>query len=198
VCDLAVVALEEVLADDLPVRLELGFPPRVEDEVVDVEAELGDLCRHRSKCIRERLRLGGDVDEDERAPALDRHGLEPELALREVGLLLRPWRGPQRSVEPVRPRVVRTLQRLAPSFAFGDDEASMPADVHERAQHVVARARHDHGRAGCAAGEVRAGLRQPAAVADVLPRRSKDELLLAAEDLRIRVPAVGERVLHRV
>jgi len=27
---------------------------------------------------------------------------------------------------------------------------------------------------------------------------SKDELLLAAEDLRIRVPAVGERVLHRV
>jgi len=39
--DLAVVALEEVLADDLPVRLELGLPACVEDEVVHVEAESG-------------------------------------------------------------------------------------------------------------------------------------------------------------
>ena len=94
--------------------------------------------------------------------------------------------------------MIRALQGLAPSFAFGDDEPSVPADVDERAQHVVTRARDDHGRRSCAAREVRAGLRQPAAVADVLPRRPNDELLLAAEDLRIRVPAVGERVLHRV
>ncbi len=41
--DLAVVALEEVLAHDLPVRLDLGLPTGVVDERVDVEAELGDL-----------------------------------------------------------------------------------------------------------------------------------------------------------
>ena len=41
--DLAVVALEEVLADDLPVRRDLRFPAGVVDELVDVQSELGDL-----------------------------------------------------------------------------------------------------------------------------------------------------------
>ena len=43
--DLAVVALEEVLADDLPVRLDFGLPAGVVDERVDVEPELRDLRR---------------------------------------------------------------------------------------------------------------------------------------------------------
>ena len=55
--DLAVVALEEVLADDLPVRLELRLPARVEDERVDVEPELRDLRGHRAERVGERLRI---------------------------------------------------------------------------------------------------------------------------------------------
>ena len=56
--DLAVVALEEVLADDLPVRLDLGLPAGVVDERVDVEAELCDLGGQRAECLRERLPTG--------------------------------------------------------------------------------------------------------------------------------------------
>src|SRR5437870_4417632 len=53
--DLAVVALEEVLADDLPVRVELRLPARVVDERLDVEPELRDLRGHRAERLRERL-----------------------------------------------------------------------------------------------------------------------------------------------
>ena len=50
--DLAVVALEEVLAHDLPVRVDLRLPARVVDERVDVEPELGDLRRAASRARR--------------------------------------------------------------------------------------------------------------------------------------------------
>ena len=111
--DLAVVALEEVLADDLPVRLDLGFPAGVVDERVDVQPELGDLRRERAERVRERLRLGAGVGEDERAPGVDRDGHEAELVLREVRLLLAARRLAEAAVEPVRPGVVRALQGLA-------------------------------------------------------------------------------------
>ena len=53
--DRAVVALEEVLADDLPVRLDLGLRAEAVHEPVDVEPELGDLRRHRAERLLERL-----------------------------------------------------------------------------------------------------------------------------------------------
>src|ERR1700756_1792838 len=111
--DLAVVALEEVLAHDFPVRLDLGLPARVVDEGVDVEAELGDLRRQRAERVGERLLIGRSVGEDERPPRVDGDGQEAELFLREVRLLLAPRGCAQTAVEAVRPRVVRTLERLA-------------------------------------------------------------------------------------
>ena len=135
--DLAVVALEEVLADDLPVRLELGLPARVEDERVDVEPELGDLRGHRAERVGERLRVARRVHEDERPPRVDGDAAQAELVLREVRLLVRSRRRAQRAVEPVRPGVVRALQRLARPLAARDREAAVAAHVEKRAQLAV-------------------------------------------------------------
>src|SRR6188472_1033619 len=98
--DLAVVALEEVLADDLPVRLDLGFPAGVVDEGVDFEAEFRDLCGERAERLRQRLGGGAGVREDERAPGVDRDGHEAELVLREARLLLAARRLAEAAVEP--------------------------------------------------------------------------------------------------
>ena len=74
--DLAVVALEEVLADDLPVRFDLRLPARVEDEIVDVEPELGDLRRHRAERVGERFGVPFRVRRTRTGPTcrLRRHG----------------------------------------------------------------------------------------------------------------------------
>src|SRR5215469_16576079 len=111
--DRAVVALEEVLADDLPVRVDLRLPAPVVDERVDVEAELLDLRGKRAEGLVERLRLGAGVGEEERAPGVDRDRHETQLVLRELRLLLAARRGPEAAVEPVRPGVVGALERLA-------------------------------------------------------------------------------------
>ncbi len=86
--DGAVVALEEVLADDLPVRLDVGLPALVEDELVDGEAELRDLGGHRPERDGKRLRLGSDVDEHERAPGVHGDGAEAELPAIDAGELV--------------------------------------------------------------------------------------------------------------
>ena len=177
--DLAVVALEEVLADDLPVRVDLGFPAPVEDELVDVEPELCDLGRHRAERLCERFGLALCVDEEERAPRVDGDAAEAELARREVGELLRARRAPKRAVEPVRPRVVGALDRLALARALCDREAAVPADVEEGAELAIACACDDDRRAAGARGRVRAGLRQLAEMPRVLPRSAEDALLLA-------------------
>src|SRR5581483_4733546 len=75
-------------------------------------------------------------------------------------------------------------------------EAAMAADVQERAQLAVARAGDDDGSAPGMGREERPRLGRLARVADVLPRRAEDPLLLAAQDLRVGVPRVGERRLH--
>ena len=194
--DLAVVALEEVLAHDLPVGLDLGLPAPVVDERCDVEPELGDLRRQRAERLREQFRVRAHVDEDERPPCSDRSRQEPELLARKAGLFVRPRRAAECAVEPVRPRVVRALERLAGLLSLGDGEAAVAADVDEAAQHAVEVARDDDRRPAHLGREV-AGLRELPGVADVLPGRSEDPLLLAAQDLRIRVPGVRQRRLHR-
>src|ERR1700751_446821 len=129
--DMAVVALEEVLADDLPVRLGFGLPAGVVDERVDVEAKLGDLRRQRAEGGRERPRGGRRVGEDERPPGADCHWQKAELLLREAGLLLAARGRAQPAVEAVRPFVVGALQRLRRALYLGDDVAPVAADVDE-------------------------------------------------------------------
>src|SRR4051794_31780402 len=193
--DLAVVALEEVLADDLPIRLDHGLPAGVVDEGVHVEPELGDLRGERAERLRQRLGVDAGVREDERAPGADRDRNEAELVLREVRLLLAARRLAEAAVEPVRPGVVRALQRLAVRLPLGEREAAVAADVDEATQHAVAVLRDDDRCAAYMRGEV-ARRRELSGVADVLPHRPEDSLLLPPQDLGIRVPGVRQRRLH--
>ena len=107
--DGAVIALEEVLRDDLPVRLDAPLRAVMEPQRVDVDAELRDLLRHRTESRGERFRVGVRVHEEERPPALEAYGSESDGVELEVG----PRRRPQAAVEPVRPGVVRALKRLS-------------------------------------------------------------------------------------
>ena len=127
------VALEEVLADDLPVRLVLGGRALAERERVEVEACGRDELRQLAEVLRERRCVGVRVDEDERTPGVDLHGQEPELRRVEAGLAVGARRRAERAVEAVRPRVVRALERLAPPRALATG-AAVAADVQERAQ----------------------------------------------------------------
>ena len=69
--DLAVVALEEVLAADLPVRLVAGARAAEEAKRVDVEARVGDERGQLAQRLGERGRLPVGVDEHERSPGVD-------------------------------------------------------------------------------------------------------------------------------
>ena len=131
--DLAVVALEEVLAAHLPVRLVLRGRALEEAKRVEVEAGGRDELRQLSEVLGERRRVGVRVDEDERPPGVDLHGHEPELRLVEAGLALGARRRAERAVEAVGPGVVRALERLAPPLALADERAAVAADVQERA-----------------------------------------------------------------
>ena len=133
----AVVALEEVLQDDLPVRLDRPLVMRVEADRVEVEAALRDDLGKPPERSRERRRLGVRVHEDERPPRAHGDRCERQPVRAEPGLALRPRRLAQRPVEVVRPRVVRALQRLAAARSLDDEVAAVPADVDEPAEHSV-------------------------------------------------------------
>ena len=111
--DLAVVALEVVLAADLPVRVVLGRRAVVEAQRVEVDAGGGDELGQLAEVLGERRGAAVRVDEDERPPGVDRHRQEAELRLVEALLALGARRGAERAVEVVRPGVVGALQRLA-------------------------------------------------------------------------------------
>jgi hypothetical protein len=85
--DGAVVALEEVLGDELPVRLDARLYTAPELERAHVDADLGDELREPSEGLRERCPASVGIDEDKRAPGADRRrlkgdpGLDPALPL---------------------------------------------------------------------------------------------------------------------
>ena len=73
--------------------------------------------------------------------------------------------------------------------------AAMPANVEERTQLPVPGAGDDDRHPAGARGEERSRPRRLPRVADVLPRRAEDQLLLTAQELGIGVPAIRKRVL---
>src|SRR5215212_794108 len=186
--DWTVVALEKVLARDLPVRGDLPVGPVVEGKRIDVDAGCGDALRDLTEQFGQRLRSAVEVDEAERSPALQADRNE-----RDVGdvdaLALRPRRGVERPVERVRPGVVRALKTLPAAWLLDDDRAAVPADVDERAL-VPMLVSHD---------DDRHPPRPPrhdvllAEDADVLPRPPEDRLLLARQHRRLAVPPPRRR-----
>ena len=137
--DLAVVALEEVLAADLPVGGVARVRALQEAERVEVEPGGGDELRQLAERVGERRRLGIGVDEDERPPDVDRAGRRPSSARSKPASAVGARCRAERAVEPVRPGVVGALERLAPALALADERAAVAADVQERAQLRVLR-----------------------------------------------------------
>src|SRR5215831_13661873 len=193
--DRAVVALEEVLARDLPVRLDLVFGAEAKLERLDVD-DRRDPLRHVSEGLGQRWRVGVRVHEDERAPAVDGDLLEAELGEVEAGLAVRARRGAQGAVEAVRPCVVRALQRFAPAGAGRDDVAAMAADVEEGSDVSLARACNNYGNLAGGGGEVGAVLRKLSRVAGVLPGVREDALAFSAQHFGVDVPRPWQRPLH--
>jgi hypothetical protein len=93
--DLAVVALEVVLAADLPVRLVRGARAVQEAERLDVETRLGDEGGQVAERVRQGRRLGIGADEHERAPDVDLCRQQAELRAVEALLAVRPRRRAQ-------------------------------------------------------------------------------------------------------
>jgi len=94
--------------------------------------------------------------------------------------------------------VVRALEGLALPRVLGQRKASVTADVEERADFAVARAGDDDRRRRGPRGEERSGLGKLPEMPGVLPRSAEDPLLLAAQNLGVGVPGVGERLLDWV
>src|SRR5688500_2279076 len=94
----AVVALEEVLGADLPVRLVFGLGSRVKAKRVNVDARRCDAFRDHLEGVREGRRRGIGVDEDEWAPRLEPERNKAELLALDTSLAVRPRSGQEPSV----------------------------------------------------------------------------------------------------
>ena len=195
--DLAVVALEEVLAAHLPVRLVLRGRALEEAKRAEVEAGGGDEVRQLAEVLRERRRVGVRVDEDERPPGIDLDRHEAELATCRSRARARCAARRGASRRGRRSRRGRALERLALPLALADERAAVAADVQERAQRRLLVADDDDRDSRPRRGEERAGLVDLVGAACVLPRAPEDPLPLEPEHGRIRVPVEGKRAAVR-
>ena len=83
-----VVALEEVLHHDLPVRLDRPFVVRVEAHSVEIDPARSHDRGKVSERLLERGRRRVGIHEDERSPRTDGHGKERETRRVEPWLAL--------------------------------------------------------------------------------------------------------------
>src|SRR3954447_4713934 len=193
--DGAVVALEEVLAADLPVGRDLELGSETELERIDVN-DLCELGRYVAERLVERRPVSAQVYEDQRAPGSDGDLLQPEIFAVEPGLAIRARGSAQPPVEAVGPRVVGTLERLPRPRAGGNDMSPVPADVEERPQLAVPRACNNYRDLARRRREESARVSDLSQVARVLPGAGEDSLALAAKNVRIGIPGPGQRPLH--
>src|SRR5882724_10209906 len=174
--DGAVVALEEVLARDLPVRFQLELAAETKFERLDVK-DLRELRRHFAERLEEGDRIGIGIHEHERTEGVDRDLPEPELVVVEPGLAIRAWRRAQPSVERVGPRVIGALQGLARPGSARHDVSAVAADVEKCPELAVPRA-CNHYRDLAGPRCEKACLHDLSRVSHVLPRAREDPFAL--------------------
>ena len=169
VIDLAVVALEIVLDDDLPVRRRVVRHPPIEAEPRDIDANLGYELRERAERLGERWRLEIGVHEHHGSPGVDLDRAQAELARVEVGLPIRSRRRPEAAVELVGPGVVGALQGSLVAGPETDARAPVTADVDESPQLIVVVADEDDRYLPVLARQEVTGLGELFAAREVLP-----------------------------
>ena len=191
--DRQVVALEVVVDVDLPVALDDVVAPLDERACGRRRSRPRHLGRDGAHHLGQRRRVVGQVDEDERAPALDAHGDEAEVLLGEALGVLHLGRGAQAAVEPVRPAVVAALERLAVALRERDLARAMPADVVEGAQLAVEAVRDDDRLVEDRDRDEVADALELIGPCHELPGAAEDPLLLALEDVGVEVVARRQR-----
>ena len=97
-CDRAVVALEEVLGDKLPVGVDRGLGATVVLQLIDRDTRRGNKLRQvaQNRGKRRRVRVG--VGEDEWPPGADRRRTQRDAPTLEPRLTGRPRGRQQRAV----------------------------------------------------------------------------------------------------
>ena len=194
------VALHEVLDDQLPVRLDVVDDPPADLEGVDgvvVDrldvAEPGPDRAHHG--VLERRRLVGDADPDVAEPLADVRGAQAVLLPADVGHPGQVRGGDQLAVQIVGPGVVRALERALGLAAVraAQPGAAVPADVEERARLPLAVTAEDQALPADLHGLEVARLGQLAAAGGAEPHLLEDPFLLLPEDLRggVGVPGQG-------
>ena len=195
----AVVALHEVLDDELPVGLHVVGDPPAQGEVGDVVALDGlgvpeALLDVAHDVLLEGRRVLGQADPDVAEVLADRDGDQAVLLAVDVGHLGEVGGGDELAVEVVGPGVVRALEG-ARGFAgvlHAQLHAAVAADVVERPDAVLPVAGDDDGLPPDLDGAEGSGLVQVGGAHGAEPHLLEDALLLGAEDCLVHVGGAGQ------
>src|SRR6516165_8389519 len=190
----AVIALEEVLDDDLPVRLQPVFLPVTQLEAVQVHTGAGNDAGKLREIGCERLDVVVKRDENEGAVGVYPELAQPQLRRIETGLLASSRSPCQGTVQRVGPGVVMTRQRTAvPGLLELDLSSPMPAHVHHRVKVAVTGASDEHRDVSDIDAEEVTRLRDRMRRAGVKPRPAEDLGLLPPVERRVGIPRERER-----
>ena len=190
----AVIALEIVVDDGLPVGLDLVGQPAGELQPIDLGAVAAHLRLEPLGLAGQRRRLGVEVDEHEPGDLLELDLLEAELRGIEAGHLLAAARGPQAAVGVERPGVVGTGDDGLGAAAADQLVRPVRADVVERPELSVLAADHEQALVGELELVVGAGFGHLAGMARKAPAAVEDRRFLALVDPGLDVVAGMERI----
>ena len=174
--DVAVVALQEVVDDVLPVGRHVVGQPFGVRQLRDVRCPARDVGGQVAGLLRQRFGVRVEVDVDHAAELLDLHLVEADLALVEGFHLVRAAGGLEVPVEAVGPGVVGADDVAGRARAGEELMGAVLAYVVERPQSTVSVAHDGDGHPGHGRCEVVARRPQCLAVADPLPRPGEDRL----------------------
>jgi hypothetical protein len=147
--------------------------------------------------LRERRRVGREVDEDETGK--DFHVQTPEPQRRAIEGRRHVRGSPQRAVEAVGPAVIAADEpRLVPRGLVADPRAAMPAHVEQRVHATVGGADDDDGLAGHLEQEIVPALRNLALVTDAEPGSQEDRTDLGLVEVVALVQRARQSVPRHV
>src|SRR2546425_8298054 len=149
------------------------------------QIEAAEPFEHGCEGPFERLRLAGEVQEQEPFPRGDGHGVERVVALVEALYVAHVRRADQGAVERVGPGVIGALDRLgeAPPRLLAQPGAPVAADVVERPHDAVLSPHHDEALARDGPHHEVARVRELGGAAGAQPAPAEDALHLLAVDL---------------
>ena len=192
VADRQVVALHEILGEDLPV----GVPDVVFAECFRVagEIQMGDHRLGFGEGFGRRRRVRIERHHDEAEPFLAAHGRQLHVGLAEALVAAHRRGAAQGAVEIVGPGVIGADDGAGIATPFQQRRHAVAADVGHRPQRAVAVTQHDDRLAGDLHRQVVAGVLQCVGPAGADPFLGEDVLEFEGEEIRRRV----DRARHRL